>query len=287
VRYIPIFDTSAIINLAERDPSDEIWSRLRKRIPSHGCPLSFVTVLELLHGLSRGGAKHFDDSMKALNLAARISRRKILLLPIPFMDRELFGVKSPGAGRSKENVKDFLKRAQRPTFKNEFMLGRIDFLNKIETLITTTRQGYINVFEAFLDSKFPDFNWHSARMQSGHPLPETEKEKLKHLDVEEWKRDLASRMAALMTAPATREVVDVINDRCDAYVTHSVSVFRDTLISNYRFEENPNDFHDGMQLLYLSRRLYCLVTDDVGLIRRVNKSTQRERIFSIDEFVSD
>jgi len=286
VPYIPIFDTSAIINLAQRDASDEIWPRLRKRLPARGCPLSFVTVLELLDGLSRGGAEHFDESIKALNLASQLSRRRVLLLSIPFVHRELFGVKSPGAERSKENVKRFLATAQRPTFKNDFLVGKTAFLDKIQPLIVMTRRGYIKMFEDFLDAKFPDFDWRSERKKAGHPLPETDKENLKRQDFGEWKRDYARRMVAQIETRAVLDPANVISDRCDGYLTHSVSVIRDTLISGYRFEENPNDFHDGMQLLYLAREAYCLVTDDASLIRRVNKSTQRERILSVNEFVT-
>lgn len=286
MQLIPIFDTSAIINLAKRDAADAMWPRFRSRLPARGCPLSFVTVLELLDGLSKGGAKHFDESLKAVNLASQLSRRRVLLLSVPFFCKELFGVKNPGAERSKENVKRFLARAQRPTFKNEFAAGKTDFLDKIEPLIIATRRGYTNYFEKFLDTKFPDFDWRAARKKSGYPLPEAEKEKLKRADFEAWKRDFASRMVPLLETPATPHAVNLVSDRCDAYLTHSVSVIRDTLISGYRFEENPNDFHDGMQLLYLSRKLYCLVTHDAGLIRRVDKSSQRERVLSIDEFVS-
>lgn len=245
-------------------------------------------MLELLDGLIRGGTEHFDESMKAVNLASRLSRRRVLLLPVPFVHRELFGVKSPGAERSKENVKRFLGTAQRPTFKNEFMAGKTAFLDKIEPLATTTKRGYTNYFEEFLDGKFPNCDWRSAREKLGYPLPEADKEKLKRADFEAWKRDFASRMVPplLPTPTAAIAAVNLVADRCDAYVTHSVSVIRDALVSGYHFEDNSNDFHDGMQLLYLSRKLYCLVADDAGLIRRVNKSSQRGRIFSIDEFVS-
>jgi hypothetical protein len=284
VQLVPIFDTSAIINLAERDASDAIWPRLRRRLPTRGCPLSFVTALELLDGLSRGGAEHFDESMKALNLASRLSRRRVLLLSIPFIHRELFRVKSPGTERSKESVKRFLGTAQRRTFKHEFIAGRTAFLDRIAPLLITTRQGYVNYFKEFLDARFPD--WRLARKNSGHPLPQIEQEKLKRTNFQEWKRDFARRMVEQMETRATPDAVDVVTHRCDAYLTHSVSVIRDTLVSGYRFEENPNDFHDGMQLLYLSRQLYCLVTDDAGLIRRVSQSSQRERVLSVEDFVS-
>jgi hypothetical protein len=168
------------------------------------------------------------------------------------------------------------------------MAGKTAFLDKIEPLANTIRRGYANYFEEFLDGKFPDFDWRSARENSGYPLPEADKEKLKRADFEAWKRDFASRMVPqlLATPAAAIDAVNLVADRCDAYVTHSVSVIRDALVSGYHFEDNSNDFHDGMQLLYLSRKLYCFVADDAGLIRRVSKSSQRERVLSIDDFVS-
>jgi hypothetical protein len=200
-----LFDTSAIINLAKRDRSDPMRPRLERVRPARGCPLGFVTVLELLDVLSQGGAERFDESLKAINLASQLSRRRVLLLPIPFIHRELFGVKSPDAERSKENVKRLLGRAQRLTFKNEFMASKTDFLDKIEPLIIRTRRGYINAFEEFLDAKLPDSDWRSARKKSGHPLPQADKEKLKRADFEAWNRDYASRMDLPLSASACQQ----------------------------------------------------------------------------------
>src|SRR5258707_272046 len=90
VRLIPIFDTSAIINLSTRDRADPASNHIRSLIPRHGWPLSFVTVVELFNGLSRGGAEHFDESLKPVILASCLSRRRVLLQSIPFMEKELF-----------------------------------------------------------------------------------------------------------------------------------------------------------------------------------------------------
>jgi hypothetical protein len=58
------------------------------------------------------------------------------------------------------------------------------------------------VFEEFLDAKFRDFGWRSARKKSGHPLPQADKEKLKRADCEAWKRDYASRTVPPLSASA-------------------------------------------------------------------------------------
>jgi hypothetical protein len=279
---MPIFDTSAIINLSKRDPSDAVWPRLKRCIPTRGCHLSFVTVLELFNGLSKGGAERFDNSLKAVNLASRLSRRRVLMQSIPFMQRELFQIEDPGHERSKANLGRYLGMAGQPNFKKEFMAGRVTFLERIETLITMMRLGHTSYLEQFLDGNYPD--WRSERQRSGSPLPESERERLKHTaPVDKWKRDLASRFTKDTT---TLDAINIVSDRCDAYLTFSVSVLRDTLMTSYRFEENSNDFHDGMQLLYLSRPRNCLVTEDDRLIHRVKKSSQIARILTIDEFIS-
>lgn len=89
-----------------------------------------------------------------------------------------------------------------------------------------------------------------------------------------------------MDIKTTSDAVDKINSRCDAYLSMTVSVLRDAIMTNYRFEENWNDFNDGMQLLYLSRPCQCIVTEDARLIQRVSKSSQVDRILTIDQFVS-
>jgi hypothetical protein len=285
VKLIPIFDTSAIVDLAKRDASDSIWRGLKRCVPARGCQLSFVTVLELFHGLSKGGAERLDDSLRAVNLASRLSRRKVLQLPIPFMLRELFQIKDQGAERSKENLKRYLRMAGQPNFKNEFMGDRLTFLDKIEVLMADTARGHTHYLDQFLDGKNP--GWRLERQKSGSPLPEGAREKLKQTTpLGVWKRDLASRVVGVAMGSPTLKAVDRVCEHCDAYLTFSVSVLRDVLITNYRFEENPNDFHDGMQLLYLSRSLNCLVTQDGGLIHRVRRSSQTARILTLDEFVS-
>ena len=224
VCLIPIFDTSAIINLSKRDSADPASNRLRSTVPQRGWPLSFVTVLELFNGLSRGGAEHFDESLKPVNLASRLSRRRVLLQSIPFIQKELFNVIDRRHQVSTENLTRYLGMLQQPNAKNDFVAGRFMFLQKIEKIITTMRQGYKDFMEGFLDEKMPD--WRSERQKSGSPLPKTEREKLKHtLPGDKWKRDLATHyVAESFNGSTPDEFIRLVCDRCDAYLTFTVSV---------------------------------------------------------------
>jgi hypothetical protein len=281
MRLIPIFDTSAIINLARLNESDSIWRRVKHHLPARGCPLSFVTVMELFDGLSKSSATDFDSSLKAVKLAARLSRRKVLLQSIPFMHRELFNLKTAGQESAKEYLKRSLGVVQHPKFKTQFVSGDVTFLDRIEKLITSTKQGNTAYMEEFLESRSP--GWRSQRKKSGSPLADSVKEKVKSIQVDVWKRDLARHFVP-SSINRTPDKVDIVLHRCDAYLTFLIGIFRDIFTAGYRFEKNANDFHDGLQLLYLSCPLFCLVTDDGRLITRTGKSSQRDRILTVEQF---
>ncbi|HXP71234.1 MAG TPA: hypothetical protein VOA88_18290 [Candidatus Dormibacteraeota bacterium] len=283
----PVFDTSAILNLSKRHPSDALWPLLNRSIPAKGCPLSFVTVLELFLGLRRAERDRLTHSLKALTVASRLSRRKVLLHPIAFVEKELFGIRSPGHERSRENLKRWLGSAMRPNFESDLISGTANFvdLEKIENLFIVGRKGYIGFLEQFLDRINP--GWRVARSMSGSALSENERDRLKRTTpVGVWKRDAAKRFLECIPVEPTLDAINTMSYRCDANLTLTVSVLRDVLMTNYRFEENWNDFNDEMQLLYLSRPSYCFVTEDARLIGRVKQSSQSSRILTIDQFVS-
>jgi hypothetical protein len=287
VRLIPIFDTSAIINLSERDSADPGLNRLKSLVPQRGWPLSFVTVIELLNGLSRGGPEHFDESLKPVNLASYFSRRRVLWQSIPFVQKELFAIIDRRHQVSAENLKRYLGKLQQPNAKDDFAAGKFTFLPKIQKLVTTMRQEYTAFMEGFLDEKLP--NWRSERQTSGSPLPKKGREELKRtLPEDKWKRDFALHFVAeSFNGHTPEESVRLVSDRCDAYLTLAVRVLRDSFMTGYRFEDNTNDFYDEMQLLYLTRPWFSLVTEDTRLIGRSKKSSQSNRILTIDQFVSE
>lgn len=249
-------------------------------------PLSFITVIELFRGLGLSEIPRLTDSLKALTLASQLSRRTVLLYPIPFMERELFHLRKAGHERSRQNLKRRLGQAISPNFESELLAGKADVshLVKIEGLFVEGEKGYINFLEKFLDDIHPQ--WRAERDRSGSSLPERERERVKReAPVELWKRDAGRRLLECTGVKPTVAAIDIVNDRCDAYLTFTVSVLRDVIMTNYRFEKNWNDFNDEMQLLYLSCPSYCLVTEDTRLIHRVKKSSQSSRIQTVDQFL--
>jgi hypothetical protein len=284
---VPIFDTSAVINLSKREHEDPVLKQLKLLLPNRGCPLSFVTALELFHGLNLGGIAKFDDSVKALIIAAQLSRRKVLLAPYAFVEKELFGVTTPGHERSRANVKRWLGVMISPDFKAKFSsraLGDIK-LEKVENVFDFVRNGHSTHVEAFLTGIYPQ--WRSERAVSRSPIPEAMREGIKRaVPREEWKSKLPEQLLEAMGIERTAQTIETMGRGCDAYFTFTVNLLRDSLLTNYRFERNSNDFHDGLQLVYLCRPSFCLVTDDKRSISRAAKSAQASRILTIEQFVS-
>jgi hypothetical protein len=123
--------------------------------------------------------------------------------------------------------------------------------------------------------------------KTGSSVLEVGREEIKrNYPFDKWKRDLPDQLLEVANIERTHETIEAMRRNCDAYFTFTVILLRDSVIGNYDFEKNSNDFHDGMQLLYMSRPSFCMVTDDRGLIARTDKSSQRTRIVTTDEFVS-
>ena len=243
-------------------------------------------MLELFRGLCVGGKEKIDDALKALFLAARLSQRKVLARPFPFVERELFHVRDWRHEYPSANLKRWLGIAQRPGFKAEFASGSVVGMNldKIEPLFQLIKAQHHKAVEWMLDHIHP--RWRTERVESGSPLPEDKREEIKRrFPVERWKRDTTEALLETMGFGRTSENIDLLSKGCDAYLMFTVNLLRDSMIGSYRIEDHPNDFHDGLQLLYLSRTSFCVVTDDSRMIKRVGRSIQSSRIITVDQFL--
>jgi spore maturation protein SpmB len=128
MRLTPIFDTSSLINLSREGDLDVVMKRLKPLIPSHGCPLSFVTTLELFRGLSKSDAGKIIGTLKPLLLAARISRCVVLRVPFTFVSWELFKVEGALNHRPKL-LMDWLKKIQAPQFAEGTHRARLRWIS--------------------------------------------------------------------------------------------------------------------------------------------------------------
>ena len=284
MRLTPIFDTSALINLSREDDLDAVVRRLKPLIPSHGCPLSFVTALELFRGLPNGDPELVAKTLKPLLLAARISRRLVLRTPITFARWELFRVKEALRHRP-WLLMEWLERIQAPDFATRFASGIVEMdLKRIGPIFEKVEREEHLPTQMLLDSWHP--SWREERGK-GSALPENMREMAKRgMQLDTLKDGLPERFLMALQIERTPVNLDRARTHCDAYFTSGVNRLRASIIGNYKFETKPNDFLDSLQLLYLTRPQFCLVIDDRPSLDRVRQSSQRTRIMSLDEFLS-
>jgi hypothetical protein len=287
VKLIPIFDTSTIRNLSDLSDSDPILRRLTSCIPTRGCPLSHATVLELFHGLFNCSKDRIDDALKPIFLAARLSRRHVLPLPLRFIEREVFQIRASYRDPSSADLKRWLGITQRPGFSTRFASGSDEGLNveKVETLFETIREGHQSAMALFCDDIYPQWRVHRDTFRTAFPEDLRQKIKQAAVDYETWRAKAGLHFLKALEIEINDDNLRRV-ERCDAYLSFLFSLFWDSSVGNYHFDKNPNDFHDGLQLLYLSHPLYCVVTEDKKWKVRASKSRQCDRIVSLDEFLS-
>lgn len=281
----PIFDTSALINLCRNDDSlDDIVKRLRPLVPSRGCPLSFISAIELFRGLSNCNPLRVNETLKPILLAARISRRNVLRVPLTFARWELFHDEEAFTHQPRLLV-DWLERIQNPSFAARFAEGdvQLDFERMNQIFRKIEAEEHLST-QAMLDSWNPE--WREER-RSGSALPQELREKANRaMRFETLRDETPTLFLKQMNVEATPANLHKTRTHCDAYFTFQVNRIRASVIGNYNFEVNPTDFHDWLQLLYLTRPLFLLVMDDGPALERTRQSGQRSRIMSLNEFLS-
>jgi hypothetical protein len=283
MQLTPIFDTSALINLSREGDLDSVVKRLKPLLPSHGCPLSFITALELFRGLSNGDPEKVADTLKPLLLAARISRNIVLRTPLNFASWELFQVEEAFRHQPKRLV-DWLKRIQMPDFVARFASGEVemDFAGINQIFLKIEQEGHLPT-EMTLDRWYP--GWREER-RNGSALPENLREMAKQaLQFNTVRNELPDLFLKQLEIERTPANIGKATIHCDAYFTFQVNILRASLIGNYNFEKKPTDFHDSLQFLYLTRPWFCLVTDDRPSLDRTRQSSQHTRIMSLGEFL--
>ena len=283
MQLIPIFDTSVIRNLSDLSDSDPLLRQVKSRIPKHGCPLSSVMLIELILGLCRSDSQQIDASLKPILLAARLSRRgNVLSYPITFVRKELFQADNWRHDRVSTNLMRDLTVMEQPDFANRFVSGEVKEIDcgRFEMMFAKIQKEFHGPLRQFLERRNP--NWETDRKR----LTEQQCEEIK-VAQSIWKLEAPGRFLDQLKIERTARNLEKASHGCDAYFETQSSILWESASSNYNFDRKAsNDFHDWVQLLYLAHPSYCMVTADTKWKLRASKSSQSNRILTIDEFLS-
>ena len=279
MRLIPIFDTSVLSDLSDT----ETLAHLHARIPKHGCPISAVTLLELVYGLCRGDPAQVEQTLKPITLAYTLSRRgHVLPFPPNFLKKQIFQINNWERDRVSTNLSNQLEAMLRPNFCARFLAGDVSEINCafIEQMFEMTHRDFHENIRRLLDELNPEWR------KGGERLTERRRQEIRNAIFVENAPRIYKQLLEGWDIPVSARNEEKVKHACDAHIEYQKNLTWLILSTAYNFDENArNDFHDWMQLLYLGHPPYCLVTADGKMKRRVEKSEQAARILTVGEFI--
>ncbi len=298
MRRVPILDTNVFLDAANGKISVSDWKILRRSLPKSGCPLSAITLGELLLGLARCTPEMFSQAQESLLLARSVSKGRVLAQPESFAWENVFHMPRPNPGIDARKLHEWLELACRAKtraalietkLRDKRALRRggryvgLDLFG-IERDIVAAQTGYIRAARRTLQ-------WLASHESDDRTAPRARSaqrlvEKLKYTyDQENWKRRTAESFLEGSGLEPTDERLDALATRLDAAFTLGTTLARQTFLGTYRFDKNPSDWFDYLQLHYLAKRDYCFVTRDKRLIHRIAECAQSQSVFTFDSFI--
>jgi hypothetical protein len=204
---------------------------LKPHIPSRGCPLSFVTALELFRGLSSGDPEKAAGTLKPLLLAARISRRIVLRTPLTFASWERFQVEE-ALSHKPRLLLEWLEKIQAPNFAARFTSGEVEMnFDRISHIFGKIEKEESRDTERMLDRWNPE--WRETR-RSGSALPDNLREMAKRGRQFDTLRDaMPERFLMSLHIEPTPANIGKAKIHCDAFFAFQANRLRASVIGNY------------------------------------------------------
>ena len=299
MRLVPILDTSVFLDAASTrgiiSPSD--WKILRRHLPKSGCPLSAITLGELLTGLARCSSGMFREAQQALHLARSISKSRVLGQPRSFAWENILHAPPPYWGVDRKKLQMWLELACRARTKEDLVESA---LPDKRTLRRGRRYVGLDLAGIAADT-FAERSWYIKAIQhtlqwmssqatenpTGTRIPSGRAEKLKYIFRRaDWKKKVAESFLEGSGLEPTDERLEALATHLDAAFTLETELARQTFLGTYRFDDNPSDWSDCLQLYYLARHNHCFLTQDKRLLQRIRGCAQSDRVFTFDSFIA-
>ena len=220
--------------------------------------------------MKAGDGSHFEADKQRIRLMMGTREQKFLLFPGAFVLKKVLGLKSAvtrfGLGDFKKWVKVVLHAKSRiQLFEGEVKLPfdprRKTWGFKPDIIREQQRAGKDQ--NRLLLEKVRD---HKATF----PKPEI------------WAAGIANRLGHKVDQEQAIKLADAL----DAAYQHDSALC--SIVSNgpYNFEEHEGDWIDNQQLFYLCYPRMHLLTDDGPLKAKLRKSSQRDRVLGLRDFLS-
>jgi hypothetical protein len=307
VRLQAIFDTNIFGDIQDGTISARDWRFLLKHRPGHGWPLSIVTAAELLAGLPDVSPEQFRKAKGQIELACKISKGRIPLEEPRFLlCKEVLGIPFPEKLERlpPELVADHMKVVRCAKSAIDIRKGRVPvprLLTKgyghkgfagfdasvIAELLGgdgSPKKEWVQRLETFASDIYPE--WREHFKATGQRLPDALRSTIESVSVwyGERERFPETILEWLETSP-TPDLLAKVAKRLDAVFEFTLFVDREFLLRRYNPEKHDSDVYDQFQLRYLAMDRFVIVTQDADLFTRTARSSQAERIQSLDKFL--
>ena len=307
MRVQPVFDTNIFGHVQDGTIPASDWRFLLKRRPGHGWPLSIVTATELLAGLPNVSSNRFVRAKGQIELACKLSKGRVPLEEPRFLlCKEVLGIPFPEKlGRlSPETIADHMKVVRFAKSSEDIRKGRVPvtrlltrgyghkgFAGFDASVIAellggdgSPKKEWVQRLEAFASDIFPE--WREHFKATGQRLPEELRSTIESVSAWYAERErFHETILEWLEASPTPELLAKVAKRFDAVFEFTLFVDREFLLRNYNPEKHDSDVYDQFQLHYLAMDRFVIVTEDTDLLTRTAKSTQAERIQSLDKFL--
>ena len=303
MRLTPIFDTNIFGHVQDGSIPEKDWRFLLAHRPGHGWPLSSVTAVELLSGISEERPERFVQQREQIKLACQLSKGRVHEEPRFLICREVLHRPLPPevprlpvevladhmtVVRCAQSLEELLSNrvpVKRLRTRGEGHAGTTGFKPSVlvEGFIRAPKREWLKQSEAFADETYP--RWREHFRETGKRLPDELRKQLEsRLASDAEKVRFAETVVRWLGATADPESVAEITKRLDAVMEFTIFVDRQ-IAGNYNLEENESDVYDQFQLHHLAVDRFVIVSEDRNLRTRTARSSQAKRIMSFDEFL--
>ncbi len=289
MRPQPIFDTNIFGHVQDGSIPVRDWRFLLKHRPGHGWPLKF-----------RRAKEQIDLACKLSKGRLPLEEPRLLLckevLGLPFPDTlprlrpELLAdhLEIVRCANSPEDIRNGRVRVKKLLTRGDGHGGFAGFNASIVAELVSgdgsPKKEWIKRLEAFASDVYPE--WREHFRTTGQRLPNKIRAELE--PVSRWyaeRNKWPETIVEWLEAAPTPELLLSIAKRLDAVFEFTLFVDREFLLRRYNPEKHESDVYDQFQLHYLAMDRFVIVSEDTDLFTRTARSSQSERIQSLDKFL--
>lgn len=292
----PIFDTNVFGDVQRGLISQTDWRRLLAHRPRHGWPLSQVTALELLVGVTVVKPDNFVSVRERIGVAYDLSRGRVLNDPRLLICQEVLDIPFPSdqLAPAAPVISKYMDVVRRAATMQQLLTNGVPYNGKrarinepsiLADLMAGPKAQWRAVVEQMADERYPA--WRELFQATGRRLPLEMRKELEPLSAWQSQRpDFVKTLLGWLHAPATPEMVTEMLGRLDAVLDFTIFTAREFLLRNYSPDKHHSDVFDQFQLQYLAMDRFVIVTADPDLSKRTRQSRQADRIMTFDQFLA-